>query len=341
MLKHVAVAVLLLVPAVARAQEKDSFIVPFETKQNLILVKGQIGELKDLTFILDTGASVSVITPKYAKKAGISRNGMLSQAENVGAGDAVVESLQCAIMDPPQAQFMRTGMGVDYAGILGYTYLNQFVTTFDYKKKQLTFTPKKSAAKLEAEAKDSWLCKFKLVNNIIMVEGMINGKGPYSFIFDSGASETIMTPETAEELELKGEKVQSSFGNVQQSKVDSITCGDAEVKGLKVFVLDPPQAQPLKMMGAHYHGILGAPFLRRFLITLDYRAKRIRLTLNSGEPEPEKTVETPKAATPADPAKEDLKSEILKRVQAMLDEQRRQTLHEVEKILDERLKSEK
>lgn len=321
--------------AAAVAQDKESFTVPFETKQNLILVKGSINGNDGHIFILDTGASVTCITPKAAKKAGVAKGGMLTRIDGIGAGRAVVDGVQAAIMDPPQAQFLRTGLGVDYSGILGHSYLTKFVTTFDYAKKELTFVPRKFASSLETEGKESWILKFKTVNNIIMVEGAVNGKGPYMFIFDSGATETIVTPELAAELDLKGEKIQSGLGPTEKVKLDSLKAGDAEVKGLNVFVLDPPQAQPLKMLGGHYHGILGAPFLRRFKITLDYKAKQIRLTLNGTTAEDTVKTESAKTFTPENAA---LKAQILRQLEELLRAQREQLLRDIERILDEKLK---
>lgn len=122
---------------------------------------------------------------------------------------------------------------------------------------------------------------FELKNHIILVKAEVNGKGPYTLVFDSGASETILTPDTAKALELKTEPA----GNgMDAATVDSVSAGGAAVKNLRLLVWDPPQAAPLKQLGIDYHGILGYSFLSEFLITLDYRAKTITLRRHDAAP---------------------------------------------------------
>ena len=58
-----------------------------------------------------------------------------------------------------------------------------------------------------------------------------------------------------------------------------------------VVVWDPPQAQPLKQVGVNYAGILGYSFISEWLLTLDYKAKKILLTPHGGgEPSKEATI---------------------------------------------------
>ncbi len=122
---------------------------------------------------------------------------------------------------------------------------------------------------------------FELTNHIILVKGEINGKGPQTFVFDSGASETIVTPETAEALGIKG----SPAGNgMTAGRAETVSLGGATVKNVQVVIWDPPQAQPLKQLGVTYNGILGYSFLSQFLVTLDYRRKVITLAPHDAAP---------------------------------------------------------
>ena len=50
----------------------------------------------------------------------------------------------------------------------------------------------------------SQLLKTELIifGPMILVNGSINGKGPYQFIVDTGATETVITPPTAQALKI-------------------------------------------------------------------------------------------------------------------------------------------
>jgi predicted aspartyl protease len=296
-----------LAAAAGTAQDQAAIVVPFEFKANIIVIKGKLNDQEAL-FILDTGASMTCITPKAAKKAGIESNGMMGRVDSIQVGDASVKGHQVAVMDPPQARPLRDVIGVDYSGIVGQPFLKKFVTTFDYRRQQITFVPAKDAPELTAEG-GARLVPFKLVNNIILIEGRMNGKGPHSFIFDSGASHCIVVPSTAEDLGLKRRRGRSQLGNVEVATLDTLAVGEAEpVKEFEMVVMDPPQAQPLRMLGAHYDGILGRQFFDRFLVTLDYRAKKIRLSPHDG---PGPAVKTEAAARSGEPILADI-AELLK-----------------------------
>ncbi len=115
---------------------------------------------------------------------------------------------------------------------------------------------------------------FELNNHIILVKAEINGKADLLFIFDTGASETVITPETAKALGIKGTP---AGGGMEAGKADVVKLGDAAVKNIQVVIWDPPQAQPLKQVGVNYAGILGYSFISEWLVTLDYKKKIIRL----------------------------------------------------------------
>ncbi len=268
----------------AAAREKGSYIVPFETRFNIILVKGSLNGQDGHIFWVDTGASVTFVTWEAATKAGwTARRGRIEYCPSIGAGDAVVKDIRVLIGDPPGARPLRD-FGVDYSGILGHSFLERFVTTLDYKKQQLTLVPVGKARELEADGKESWLVPFRLAGKIIIVEGRINGQGPLTLVFGLGGSSTIITSETAKKLGIKGKrKFLQVGGEVEVATVASISVGEAVAENLTILIADPRAARELRMLGVDYNGLLGATFFHRFLVTIDYRANQIRLA-TSGTP---------------------------------------------------------
>ena len=144
-----------------------------------------------------------------------------------------------------------------------------------------------SGRALSQEAADT--VGFELKNQLVFVEASVNGKGPFSFILDTGASVTVLRPETAEKLGLVEKKDEPAPKKRLRAgalmgegatllDVESIAVGKATARKVQVAVLAAPQADvPLAKLGIAYDGILGYTFLSRFVLTLDYRAKTLKL----------------------------------------------------------------
>lgn len=265
------------------AQDKSvpSYTVPFEFKANVIILKASINGKDGRTFVFDTGAEKNMITPKAAQECGVT-----GSAADLSLNGALVKNCESVVTDMPQLQPLRQ-YGVDYSGVIGYPFLANFVITFDYKKQQLTLVPAAKAPKLEKTGSIP-LIDFKIVRSLIVLECVkVNGKGPYTFLLDSGASETIVMPDAARDLGLKGQMVPSeTVGQVEKVKLDVLSVGEAQVRGLDICVYDPPQARPLKAAnGGKLDGLLGRSFFDKFLLTVDYRSKQIKLQPIDSKPE--------------------------------------------------------
>jgi membrane-associated protease RseP (regulator of RpoE activity) len=141
---------------------------------------------------------------------------------------------------------------------------------------------------------------FQLKNSILFVEATVNGKGPFSFIFDTGAGMTVLKPETAQKLGLiekadppadappkKRLRPGSLMGEgARLMEVESIAAGKAGATRVQVAVMSVPQADvPLNVLGISYDGILGYTFISRFVTTIDYKAKTIKLVPSDYLPE--------------------------------------------------------
>ena len=99
---------------------------------------------------------------------------------------------------------------------------------------------------------------FQLRNGAILVEATVNGKGPFTFVFDTGAGMTALKPEAAGKAGVAG-----------ATEADSIALGKAAAKKVKVAVA--------ATVPDGCDGVLGYTFLSRFVSTIDYGAGTIRL----------------------------------------------------------------
>jgi hypothetical protein len=257
--------------------------VPFELAENIIIAKGSLNG-REATWIVDTGASGCVVTPKAARAAGIEgdRTGV---ARSMGAGQATVRDHRVAILEPTVADFIRKA-GVDYTGILGTPYLEQFLVTLDYGAKRLILAPP------DSRAPDGPGADFELKKGLIFLDVRF-GDGTLRMILDCGAQAAVVLPSSAERLRIPTKPVR---GRTDAFVADiDLTIGDTKAPGVIVAVQEPPQIRDMERAGLKCDGFLGFSFLGRYRTTIDYRRKRVRfepLSKTGGPPE-EPAVERP------------------------------------------------
>ena len=121
---------------------------------------------------------------------------------------------------------------------------------------------------------------FRLLNNHIYVDVSVNGKGPYTFIVDTGGH-CLISPELVTALGLKivgaapmsgaGEKT----GSTGFTHVDDIALGSLHMRdqlGFATSIYDP------SIEGIRVDGMVGFELFRRFVVQIDYGRHIMTLT---------------------------------------------------------------
>ncbi len=131
----------------------------------------------------------------------------------------------------------------------------------------------------------------QIINNHIYLNVMLDGRGPYTFILDSGG-DYIVTPEVAATLQAKssGGLRLSGVGNATEgaafTRIDSIAIGNAVVHNQYMLVL--PIATGFGVAeGLRIDGMVGYQFIARFLTTIDYAGFKLTLAMPGSPPNPE------------------------------------------------------
>ena len=121
--------------------------------------------------------------------------------------------------------------------------------------------------------------------NLIFADVKINGKGPYNFVIDTGASQTALSQKLARDLGLKSITTTvmhgvGGSGKVESSiyRVDRLQFGDVAVKDLPVGTFDDPLISQIA------DGIMGTAMLADFIITINYPDSRLELTHKPANP---------------------------------------------------------
>ena len=115
----------------------------------------------------------------------------------------------------------------------------------------------------------------------IIVSVKINGRGPYDFVLDTGATFTCVDDALADELKLPEWKggfgtvvVGPAGGAMKLLKIDTLEVGDAKASGLVACSLDLDRIAP---PGLGIHGLVGLNFLKPYRVTIDFEKKSLRL----------------------------------------------------------------
>jgi len=136
--------------------------------------------------------------------------------------------------------------------------------------------------------KDKFIVKMKLVEPLPIVEVKINNSKTVNFLIDTGAAETIIDKDFAQELGLEtfGAKTGVFAGGKQAStslgKAVSITLGDLKVENFPVTIL-PVRPFSVMFEGMQIDGIIGTVLFYHFITTMDYPNGQIIFRRNTKE----------------------------------------------------------
>ena len=123
----------------------------------------------------------------------------------------------------------------------------------------------------------------ELSENHVYLDVMLNGKGPYRFIYDTGGA-NIIDPAVAAEIgatghgSLQGNGVGSTTESVSFAKVASLRVGDAVLTD-QLFGVAPVRMGFGMSAGQKVDGLIGFEVLSRFVTTFDYANNVVILRL--------------------------------------------------------------
>jgi len=115
----------------------------------------------------------------------------------------------------------------------------------------------------------------------IAIRAMINGRGPYRFIFDTGAPTLLISERVGKEARILPVDFQRPFftplGNLGNFQVKSILLGRSNQRYLTADIWNHPTVEELSKMFGRFEGLIGFPFFAHYQVTIDYKAKTMTL----------------------------------------------------------------
>lgn len=118
--------------------------------------------------------------------------------------------------------------------------------------------------------------------NLLFADALVDGKGPFRFVIDTGATQTVLSDRLAMQLGLQSITSTLMHGVGGTGKVDSyiyrlnrLQLGDVVVKNIPVGTFADP------MIAQIADGIIGTAMLADFAITVNYPQSRLELVRSS------------------------------------------------------------
>lgn len=117
---------------------------------------------------------------------------------------------------------------------------------------------------------------------LVLIDAYVNGKGPFNFVVDTGASVTVISPAVARACRIDQDGARGiatgASGNLQvrAAKLKSLELASTELKNVDVAIMS--LAVLNRACRLDVGGILGYNVLKKFQITINYKLRRILFT---------------------------------------------------------------
>lgn len=253
----------------------------FENRGGYIVVPATVNSRLQGTFLVDTGADISVVTPQFAEQLSLQTIGHhtggvagskqisipLSKIQNIAVDNHAIALTPIAIIDLNTATAPYGAID----GIIGSDFLREFPVTIDYPKGVLVFEDSASLASRQAAGVHLPLILKGAMSPFLAVN--INNRVNCEFKLDTGAgitqipkSDLILIEQTTENHPIIEEEKNGLAGTykVVRTTIDSFSLG----AGLEV------QRLPVQSYECDY-GFIGANYLRHFALTLNYKEQYV------------------------------------------------------------------
>src|SRR5712691_7682515 len=311
----------------------DRTILPFEAVDYRPIIRVRINGGKDmLRFVVDTGSGMSVLSEETARKIGVKAVARGGMARAVGGGGrfeivyGYVSSIEVGGLRVENVpvyirHFYDEHDPVD--GYLGIAALGRMVTVVDYGTRRLTLMRQRSSeladlgtvinrpgknensAPSESRPGVDILVRTTssgFLSGEVSIEGI---QKPLNFIFDTGATVTVLSEKLAELDEAQGfiqpgrMRVFGAAGiaeNVKMAMLPRVGVGTYSREKIDAAVLDMEPVN--ETSGFQQSGILGGNFLRYFGVVFDFQRGIVRLEPLEGNTVQNENTARPEATTP-------------------------------------------
>jgi hypothetical protein len=243
--------------------------------------------------IVDSGAVMSIVSRKFASSVPIRKlgnfegtfAGLLGEPiqvefgmiDSLQIGKMTIENVPVAIMPDDKMKFIVTGkneFSIEF--LLGAHLLKETRIELDFRRNQATFTHLTAADRVAAPDQNLFWDHFRPT-----VRGVINRKGWFVFVLDTGSEVTFLNSAQTSSLPIQlFTKVHNAtlqgLGGAKKhgDKVEDVEIGLDRWAGtfrtIPMYDAGTPEHE-------HTSGIIGENYLKNFIVTIDFGRMRVDL----------------------------------------------------------------
>lgn len=283
-----------------------SVTIPFDYSDKEIVIKGRLNGSEELEFLLDTGASETIIDRRVAAEHFLAKGGQYNIAGIAGyvatessvikrmeIGNLILNDVQARILD---LSSQSRAMGKRVAGIIGTNVISKFVTAIDYSKPSITI------GDIDNYQRPAKAAAVPFVNKQApFVKVLVNGRDEQILLVDTGAAfnhlpGAVATRYVGNDPTNLRHVTQGTGLDGRPLQLGKVTIDTVAIGGLPLrkvpftYPITPETTKATKAntlpkeRGGFYAdnslGILGNPFWENFIVTIDYKYQRLLLSPN-------------------------------------------------------------
>lgn len=281
------------------------------TPRYLVVVKASINGNEPASFIIDTFSEAVILFESWARRWNIAGGrfkvqgplvrdlataapGARLRLESVDVWGALANKVDCLVVEDAASKLFSLRMGEskpgelvpDLAGLLGYSYLKNFVITIDFAAGTVMFAGRRDTKEtpdeeipLPPHGTSFYLGGGGGRNKRVVVKASVNNHEPGNFIVNTTSLTSTIAPSYAAIWgvapfppdELKNRGFKKTDKNLP-APVKSLKIGDRVVHDMEVMLAEEGLA-----IGSEIAGYIGMDFLRRYKLTIDYYHMRLVL----------------------------------------------------------------
>ena len=277
--------------------------IPFELSGHHIFLQCRVNGSEPLWFLLDSGASLSIIDDRRARNLRLEQTGrdlagsigepaQISYVNNVSL-ELLGAKLAPQVIATAPLDLLESVAGRSVDGILGYELFKDYVVEINYEARIIILLDSNAFS----YSGSGEILPLEIENNLPYIQAAVVQPGADNivgrFVIGTGASDalTLNKPfaETYQLLKASGKMVQAmAAGLGGESKMIATRIANLQIGNL--IIKDPITAVSQDEVGdlskTEFAGLIGGELLRRFDVFYDYGHRRLILQPNSYFNEP-------------------------------------------------------